>query len=106
MPNEVQETADNAAIAAVEAANDPVPDEVALSSGIVIGFKNVPPLLLSDAVARVVKPEPPKIVHEDKGGVEEPNPNDPDYVKALELWQTASTEAASNVALMVGTYVK
>lgn len=81
---------------------DTGPDRFRTSNGIVFKLKPVPPLLLRDIGKNVKRPVPPKVYIEDKETHEE-NLNDPDYVRALMIYQETVSEAANAVLLVRGT---
>lgn len=76
-----------------------------LENGIVLEIKTVPPLLLNAVAAEFPDPEPPTIFIEELGR-NEPNPNHPDYEKALAANAEARDLAVNNVVLAAGTKVK
>lgn len=79
--------------------------ELRLENGIVLEVKTVPPLLLTAVSAEFPDPEPPTIWMEEKQR-DEPNPNHPDYAKAIEANNEARDLAVNNVVLAAGTKVK
>lgn len=50
------------------------------------------------------RPKPPSVYREDKE-TEEENPEDPDYIAAVQEWQTEATERQFNIALITGTKI-
>ena len=59
-----------------------VNNEIALSNGIVLRIKPMPPLLLNDIANSIPEPEMPKIFIEEDNRYED-NPDHPAYIKAL-----------------------
>lgn len=100
----IEQAARRAAIDAVAEDMSP-PGCVTLSNGIVLKIKSVPPLLIRRALMQLRKPEPPTVFLEEKGR-DEPNPNDPRYLDALDQWIEAQNTAALNVMLLCGTAVE
>lgn len=79
--------------------------EFELSNGIVLKLKPVPPLLLQAINQEFVQPDPPVVYMEDKGR-DEPNPNDPAYIKEVEALAAKQELAVHDLLLGVGTEVK
>lgn len=79
--------------------------EFELENGIVLHLKTVPPLLLTAVQAEFKYPEPPNVMIEEKGR-NEPNPNDPGYIKECEEVDLARNLAINDVVLAVGTAFK
>lgn len=95
------------AAAEVAAETDDTPQtEFTLSTGVILGLRSVPPMLVRRAVLQVSSqaPVPPKIFieHQDR---EEANPNDPAYLAAVERHGETEFMAAAAVILGVGTWV-
>lgn len=93
-PNE-QEDVRKRATDAVQRAllmDDDVADTFKLSSGVVLKFRTISPMLLKRAVRSVPIPEIPKFMHPSKDRME-PNPSDPDYQRDLILAHSARLEA-------------
>lgn len=97
--------ADEAAVDAAEAVDSPRVERVQLENGIVLRLKQVPPYALGDAVRRVPVPEVPIVPIESKG-IEEANPNDPDYIEAMVRYGNETAEAGLNIALVLGTEIE
>lgn len=76
-----------------------------LSNGIVLTLKPVPPFLMSAVLNEFKDPEVPTVYMEEKGR-DEPNPNDPDYLKAVEEVSKKQDKAIGDLLLSVGTSVK
>jgi len=102
---DVSEVAVEAAARAIESTKEDELNEITLSNGIKLSSKPIPPLLLTRAGAEVPRPQVPTAYLEDKGR-EEPNPDDPDYIQALQKYQMDLGEAATNVSLVVGTKIE
>ena len=80
------------------------PDKVTLSSGVVLKVKPVPILLLNRIQMRFPKVHVPVVYNPDKER-DEPNPNDPDYLEAVERNESAKTEALLDVMIGMGTEI-
>ena len=78
------------------------PETVALSQGIVLRLKAIPPELIREAASRVTKPPVPVVWIADKEREEE-NPHHPDYIEAMAVYERDVSEATSNVAIALGT---
>lgn len=76
-------------------------NEYTLSSGVIVRLKPVPPLAMREAAIQAVPPRPPMVHIEDRDQDIE-NPNDPDYLKALEEYQTKQLYLVSDVMMMLG----
>jgi hypothetical protein len=100
-----QEAAKAAAATAAAQQNGALPSELTLSNGIVLSLRPIPPGIIERAIARLEKPKVPKITLKDKG-VEEENPNDPDYLDAVAVRERKVIETSTNVMLLVGTAIK
>lgn len=73
-----------------------------LSNGIVLRIKPVPQMLLRDATLKIATPKVP-MWHNDQRDEDEPNPNDPSYLEAMQEYNTAVMLTAGNAALVLGT---
>lgn len=80
-------------------------EKVELSNGIVLKLRPVPPFAMREAALRIKPPKPPIVLIEEKGR-EEPNPNDPDYIEALDQFAQDQAEAISNILILLGTSVE
>lgn len=78
------------------------PDVITLTSGIKLRTKRVPLDALERAHERITRPQVPIVEIENKGR-KEPNPDDPEYKKALKAYEEQTYVAAANVALVMGT---
>lgn len=76
-------------------------DEIELSTGVRIKLTGVPPALLEDVVARVKEPKVPTWHNPDKDR-EEPNPNDPEYIKALNEVERERSVAILEAVVLFG----
>lgn len=90
-----------AALKAVEAPFSP-PGEIKLSSGVRLQVLRVPPLLTRQAVIQLKEPEVP-IVEDQEQGRRMLNPNDPDYLAAMEKFRNDQNMAVLAVYILVGT---
>lgn len=79
--------------------------EVVLSNGITLEVKAVPPMLVDALNAEYAPPDAPMWLNPDKGR-EEPNPNDPDWVRAVEKLENQRQDAVNNLVLAAGTKLK
>lgn len=80
------------------------PDEVTLSTGVVLRRKPVSKLLLKSVVDRFKKEEPkvPQAFNEAKGRMED-NPGDPDYIEAKNRYEEDTITALIDLALVKGS---
>jgi hypothetical protein len=76
-----------------------------LSNGIILTLKPVPPFLLQAVMGEFKDPEVPVVFMQEKGR-DEPNPNDPEYIKAMEEVSAKQDKAINDFLLSVGTDVK
>lgn len=81
--------------------------ELTLANGIVLEFRSVSPILTGAVRAELELnvPKPPVVWLEEKGRNEE-NPNDPDYLAALERQQHLNDVAMSDVITYSGVEIK
>ena len=77
-------------------------DVVELSNGIRLRVRTVPPLILRQPIQHLPEPQPPTI-HLDKQDVDEPNPNDPDYLREHAEWEATAGFATVDLMLLLGT---
>lgn len=82
-----------------------MPETVELSNGIVFRVKPVPPLAIRQATMRVAKPQVPKVLIKEKDREEE-NPSDPTYLEEMEAYEEATSLAALDAVLLLGTKVE
>ena len=76
-------------------------DPIQLSTGHWAIIHPVSAPLIDEASSRVPEPRPPEVFVDDKGRKEE-NPNDPDYLRALERLDVERSMAAIDVMIMMG----
>ncbi len=100
-----QEAAKAAAATVAAQQNGALPSELTLSNGIVLSLRPIPPGIIERAIARLEKPKVPKITLKDKG-VEEENPNDPEYLDAVAIRERKVIETSTDVMFLVGTVIK
>jgi hypothetical protein len=82
-------------VPALAVAKEQAGDEVVtLSTGVRVRFNAVNPATMAEVVARVPEPTVP-MWHNEKKGRDEPNPNDPSYLRAVER-----ADEARGVAMM------
>jgi|TARA_Y100000310_G_scaffold15622_1_gene15678 hypothetical protein len=77
--------------------------KITLSTGVVFKIKDVPVMVLGAIKSRMAasRPKVPVIFIEDKDR-EEPNPNDPDYIAAVEDWEAELTEEIIDAIIVLG----
>jgi hypothetical protein len=89
-----------------QAAEAQRPDRFVTTTGIVFKLKPVAPMLIMDAQRKFKEPIPPKIPNFDKGdGADAPleeNPNDPDYLRAMDAYRQHIGEVANAIFLTRG----
>lgn len=73
-----------------------------LSIGAILRFKSVPPIALREAALQVKPPPVPVVFMEDKGRKEE-NPNDPDYLRAMQLYALEQLYRVGDILMLLGT---
>lgn len=78
---------------------------VTLTNGVKLKLRSVSPTAVREAVMRLERPKPPRVMNETKGREEE-NPQHPDYLTQVEEYEAATQEAAANVLLLLGTEVE
>lgn len=94
-----------AARGASRARNGTGSGRVTLSNGIVLRLKPVPPFAVRQAAIAVIDPPVPTVWIADKER-NEPNPNDPDYIDAVNRANEQRIEAVTNLFFMMGTEVE
>lgn len=72
------------------------------SAGITFKLRKVPPFLMIDAQRKFIAPKPPMVYIEDKETHEE-NPNDPEYLAALQKHQRDLSDLGNAIMLARGT---
>jgi len=103
--NELESKAIQAASNAYEDKSFEVPRELVLSNGIILGIKNIPPLLINSVGNSIPEPDMPVTYIEEKDR-EEPNPNHPAYIRAMEKRDQELNLATINIILYAGTTLK
>lgn len=78
--------------------------EATLSTGVVIRHRPVPPWLAREVVQKIKDPEIPIMYLESKGR-DEPNPNDPKYIQALEDVNVQRGIASLDIVILMGTEI-
>jgi hypothetical protein len=93
-------------IDAAEKRQDEGPPELVLSTGVKLRILKVAPVLLSDIVGEQMKfrPKPP-VNYIESLGREEENPDDPDYIEALNNWNAMILLDINNAYVLKGTEV-
>lgn len=89
----------------IESSGEAQSSQVTVSNGIILGIKPVPPFVTRAALSKVNKPLIPIVRIEEKDR-EEANPNDPNYLSALEDYQAARLAIFADVLMLKGTEVK
>jgi len=89
---------------AVRARNQKHEGTVSLSTGVMIRVRPVANLIVADIARGFPEPKPPKVYIEEKAR-EDVNPNDPDYLKALNDRQTEMAMAINDAFLLMGTEI-
>lgn len=79
-------------------------DTFTVSSGVVFRAKQVPMKIIMGVMAKYDRPEPPTMF-EPGLGREVPNPDDPDYKRAIQVIDSKTTEAVMNVMVIYGTEI-
>lgn len=102
--SELESQAIQGAARALKDESHKIPDRLVLSNGIVLKVKPMPPMLLNSVSNSIPMPEVPKVFLEEKGR-DEPNPNDPYYLQAVNDRQTALSMAIMNTILYACTEV-
>lgn len=103
--SEIQSEAIKAAGKAAKREPNSLPREINLSNGIVLKVRPMPPMLLNSVANSIPEPEVPKVFMEDKGR-EEPNPNHPDYIKAVAEYNSKVAMATMNLIFYACTSIK
>lgn len=75
-----------------------------LSIGALLEFKSVPPIAIREAALSIRPPSVPTVFMEDKGREEE-NPNDPDYIRAMQKYAFEQLYRVSDVLMLLGTSI-
>lgn len=88
--------------------NKGAPDEIALSSGVILGVKpSVNPMVFIDILDALEKDRPkvPTVYIESLGRYEE-NPDHPDYKARVSAWDTRLAKRLVDALILLGTYEK
>lgn len=93
------------AAARIAAAAGPISQEIKLVTGVVLGLRPVPPLAIRQAVLSVPTPKMPMVMIPDREDPE-PNPNDPDYLLALDKQFNDQFLVTAEAMMLLGTYLK
>ena len=78
--------------------------QLTLANGVVLGFRTVPRAAFREVLRRIPIPEPPEVYIESRGRTE-PNPSDPDYLKAVETAHDERLLAAERLWLALGVEI-
>lgn len=78
---------------------------VELTNGIILKLVPVPPLAMREVTVQLKPPSVPTVWMEEKQR-DEPNPNDPDYIKELTQFSMKQVEMLTNILLSLGTKVE
>lgn len=78
------------------------PRRITLSNGIILDIKSVPPFAIREAVSKL---EPPKVPvwHNEAKDTDEENPNDPDYLEAVQKFRVDQLLLLNDVMLLLGS---
>ena len=80
---------------------------VTLSTGVKLKCSKVPEWMVADIYDEFNKKRPPIPVYfNDRKGREEPNPNDPNYLAAIEDWELEVAMALNNALIIAGTEIE
>lgn len=88
--------------------NKGAPDEIVLSSGVILGLKkSVNPLVFLDLINALDKEKPkPPITYIKTLDIWEKNPDHPDYIGDVKIWEDGYTKKVSDALILLGTFVK
>lgn len=100
----ISDAASRAAVAVTEEAEQRI-QRITLTTGVVLRFKHVSPLAIRAASARIPMPQVPVVEIPDRGR-SEPNPNAPEYLKALQQWNKDQVDAALAIGIIQGTEIE
>ena len=78
---------------------------VTLSTGVVLRVKKVSRNLIADIIARHAPPSVPLYYNEEKGRQEE-NPDDPEYLSALQMYRARLGNDINNAIILDGTEIE
>lgn len=81
------------------------PNLTTLTSGVVLRHKKIPPMILAKVEEKYVEPPVPT-VYDENSDRHIPNPDDPNYAKALEDLQTQKGNALVDVLIALGTEIE
>lgn len=80
------------------------PPDTFVVEGVIVRLVPVPSSIIQDAVTRL-KPPPVPTWHNPDKGRDEPNPNDPGYLAALEQFQQEKGKVANDAMVMFGAEI-
>ena len=89
-------------VKAVEKALTPEDNTITLSTGVVLGGKRVPALVLVKVMSAFPRPKVPTWQNPTMGREME-NPDDPDYIERLQAWKIESSNVTLNAIVLLGT---
>jgi len=75
---------------------------VALSTGVTLRVKSVSNILFMEFQKKHPQPKIP-MWHNEENGRDEPNPNNPDYLEAMQLWQSSTGLGMIDLMIIMGT---
>jgi hypothetical protein len=78
---------------------------IELSTGIVLRAKKVPNMVYADLTRKFPRPKPPRVFIKDIGREEE-NPDDPNYIAALDAWNSDVALSMVDVMILLGTAIE
>lgn len=74
-------------------------------TGVVLKMRPIQRWILRERLSQIEEPQPPIVFIESKGR-DEPNPADPDYVKAVNEFNAEITRTMANLVIALGTTLK
>lgn len=80
------------------------PENITLSTGVVLRGKQAPPLVLISIMAEFPRPVPPTYLNKQLGRMTE-NPDDPDYLDRVKDWETRRNTRILDALIVLGTEV-
>lgn len=90
------------AATAVDKTLQPQDGTITLSSGVVLRGKQANPLILVQVMAAFPRPQPP-VMYMQQMGREVENPDDPNYLEALQSWKMEYSNAIVTAMIILGT---
>ena len=91
-------------VKAVEEAEQGERDNITLSTGVQLRIKSMPKHFIFQVTEKYKKPKVPLYFDESKGREEE-NPDDPDYIEAMQMYLAEIANASTDVAILRGSEI-